>query len=77
VYFANNEIRFEVTGPAKIRAVDSGDLANGEPFQSDHRRADHGRCLLILQSSGEAGTVHVRASAEGLEVGELTMPAGK
>jgi beta-galactosidase len=66
VYANDAMIHFAVSGPAKIRAVDSGDLASRESFQADHRRAYHGRCLLIIQSQTQTGTIEVTASSDGL-----------
>jgi beta-galactosidase len=76
IYFADNSVTFEVTGAARLRAVDSGDLTSRERFQSDHRRVDHGQCLLIIQSASiAAGTISVRATADGLAAGECTLSA--
>ena len=64
---AGNMIRFALTGPGSIAAVDSGNAASDEPFQADHHSAFNGMALVIVRSkAGQAGRVHVMASAEGL-----------
>ena len=61
---AENVVRFAVTG-GSILALDNADLADHEPYRSDHRRAFNGRGLAILRA-GEPGELRVVASAEGL-----------
>ena len=58
-------IQFQVTGPGKLIAVDSGSVVSTEPFQVMERRAFQGRCLGVLRATGR-GTVALTASAEGL-----------
>lgn len=77
VFATDNQIQFEVTGPAEIRAVDSGNLSTTESFQGNERKAYQGKCLLILQSKGEAGTIAVRARSEGLIEAKATISASE
>ena len=64
---SNNEVKFAVDGPGEILAVDNGDATSFEPFQSGHRHAYNGLCLVIVRSkAGKAGEVTVRATSEGL-----------
>jgi len=74
---ADPVIRFDVSGPGKNIGVGSGDHRSTESFQADRRRALQGRALLFVQSTEEPGTIHVRASAEGLEGAELTISNGR
>ena len=60
------EISFEVIGPAAIVGVDNGDLDSPEPFKSNQRETRDGHCLMIVQSSREAGKIKVVAKAKGL-----------
>ncbi len=67
---ANNLVRFTVTGPGSIAAVDNGNAASEELFQADHHSAFNGLALVIVRSkAGQAGRVHVTASADGLTQG--------
>ena len=64
---ADNLVKFAVTGPGAIRAVDNGKAASEEPFHADHRKAFSGMALLIVSSQqGQPGRIHVVATSEGL-----------
>ncbi len=64
---ADNEITFEVTGPARIVGTDNGYQASWESFKSPIRKAWKGKALVILQSKrAERGEVILSAKAEGL-----------
>jgi beta-galactosidase len=59
------EIHFEASGPGTIAGVDNGDLDSPEPFKSNHRETRDGHCLVIVQSSREAGKIRLVARAKG------------
>jgi beta-galactosidase len=63
---AADHVKFTVSGPGKMVAVDSGNVVSIEPFQASERRAYQGRCLAILRATGQ-GTIKLSASAEGME----------
>jgi beta-galactosidase len=64
---ADNLVHFSVTGAGVIAAVDNGNAATVELFHADHRKAFNGLALLIVWSRpGEAGSIRVVATAEGL-----------
>jgi len=73
VYAAENPIHFSLVGPASIAAVDSGDLASQESFQSHTRHAFHGQCVLIVRSTTDAGEVSIQASSDGLLSGHINI----
>lgn len=58
-------VKFNVSGPGKIIAVDSGSVISTEPFQAMQRKAHQGSCLAILRATGQ-GKVTLSASADGL-----------
>jgi len=65
---AGNSIHFDIEGPGEIVATDNGDASNMEAFPSHDRQAFNGKCLVIVRGKpGEAGTLKVTASAEGLK----------
>ncbi len=70
---ADNLVKFQVTGAGGIRAVDNGNAATDEPFQADHRKAFSGMALLIVDTQGKAGQIHVTASSEGLAGATTTL----
>ncbi|MGH7490982.1 MAG: beta-galactosidase GalB [bacterium] len=64
---ADNLINFEIIGEGKIIGVDNGYQASHEPFKANYRKAFNGMCLVVLQSSGKAGSISLTASSEGLK----------
>ncbi|HVZ65331.1 MAG TPA: beta-galactosidase GalB [Lacunisphaera sp.] len=73
---AANRLHFEVTGPAEIAATDNGDATSFESFQSKDRSAYNGMALVIVRTKlGGAGTITLKATAEGLPPAETTLTA--
>ena len=71
---AENLVSFEITGPARIAAVDNGDAATTEPFRGNSRHAFAGMALLVIRTErGHAGHITVSASAEGLRPASVTL----
>jgi beta-galactosidase len=70
---ADAEVKFDLTGPAKIIGIGNGDLSNHENCQGDTHRTFQGRGLVILQSNGSGGGITVQASAPGLEPASVTL----
>jgi beta-galactosidase len=69
---ADNLVKFSVTGPATIAAVDNGNAASVEPFHADSRKAFNGLALVILRSRpGQPGRVRLTATSEGLTRGVI------
>jgi beta-galactosidase len=59
-------VTFEVEGPATTVAVASGDYSKPQSYQGKQRQLFNGRAQVVIRSTGQAGTVIVRATAEGL-----------
>jgi beta-galactosidase len=73
---AGHLVRFQVSGPGSIAAVDNGNAATIEPFQSDSRNAFNGLALLIVRSQpGQAGKIQVSAVSDGLQAGAAVLTA--
>ena len=64
---ANNQIDFEIEGPGEIVGVSSGDPTNHESFKGKSHRALNGKCLVIVQSTRQAGEIKISANSAGLE----------
>jgi len=64
---ADAEVKFELTGPAKIIGIGNGELSNNENCQGDTHRAFQGRGLAILQITDISGNITLKASTPGLE----------
>ena len=67
---ATDFITFELSGPGRILAVDSGDNSSHESFQAGARHAYQGQCVAILQSTASPGEITLKAAAPGLTCGD-------
>lgn len=70
---ADHVVTFTADGPGAVKAVGSGDPVTTESYVGDRRRAYRGRCLVVLESTGERGDVRLRAEADGLAAAETTV----
>jgi beta-galactosidase len=70
---AENELTFELSGPARIIGIGNGDLNSFEPVQDLKHKAYRGRGLAILQSTRSPGEVTVKVTADGLEPALATL----
>ncbi|MEP7127297.1 MAG: beta-galactosidase GalB [Chitinophagales bacterium] len=70
---ADNEVQFKISGEGFIAGVDNGSETSTESFKADHRKANHGLCLAIIQSKQNAGTIQLTASSPGLQNATLTI----
>jgi beta-galactosidase len=64
---ADNEVAFEIQGEGRIIGVDNGNQASHEDFKGNRRKAFHGLCLAIVQSTAKAGRIQVTATSPGLK----------
>lgn len=66
----HDRITFTVDGPGRLAATDNGDPTSFDPFTSPTREAFNGLALAIVRPErGAGGTIHVRASGDGLQAG--------
>lgn len=71
-----NEIQFAVSGPGEIVATDNGDPTDRTVFPSHDRKAFNGLALVIVRAQpGQAGTIVVSASADGLTAASVMIDA--
>jgi len=66
-------IGFDLKGPGKIAGVDNGDLWSTASYKGAERKAYHGRCLVIVRSQTQSGSIQLTASAEGLPRQKITL----
>jgi beta-galactosidase len=71
---ASDAVKFEVSGPGKIIAVDSGSVVSTEPFQASERKAYQGRCLAIVSATGK-GAFKLTARSGDLEPASVEIAA--
>jgi beta-galactosidase len=63
---ASDEIIFELEGEGRLLGVDNGDPRSHEDYRSNRRHAFNGLALAIVQSTGKAGPIQLRATAPSL-----------
>ncbi|MDR3367378.1 MAG: DUF4982 domain-containing protein [Prevotellaceae bacterium] len=69
----SGEVTFEVSGAARLIAVDNGDHSSDELFAGNKRTLHNGFAMAILRSSKTAGTAKIKATAAGLKSAEKTL----
>lgn len=69
----DKEITFEVKGSAKLLGVDNGWKKSVQKFQTNVNTTHNGKTLLIVQATGEPGTIEVIAHVEGMEDASVTI----
>ena len=71
---------FSLTGPGQIIGIGNGDPDSVESYQNLQRHAFHGRCLVVIRSSTQAGKLRLIAKSAGLKSAETnlrTSPAAR
>ena len=74
---ANDLITFKLSGPGVIAAVDNGDNASEEPFQTTSRHAYQGGCVAFVRSKAMAGRTIVTATGYETMFGPISGSTGK
>jgi beta-galactosidase len=73
---ADADIEFSLSGRGKIIGVDNGRPDSHESYQGSRRKDFNGLALVLLQSSGMAGHMVLKAAAPALTGAELELIAG-
>lgn len=64
---ADNQIFFEVEGHGRIEGVDNGSQTSLERFKDNNRKAMYGKCLVVLRSAKQQGTLKLTAKGVDLK----------
>ena len=67
------EVTFEITGPARLIGIGNVDLQSTESGKTNRHQTFQGRGLAILQTTATPGEIVVKATAPGLEAGQVTV----
>jgi beta-galactosidase len=70
---ADHEIAFEIQGEGKLVGLDSGNPLSHENYKASRRKAFHGLCLAIVQSTAKAGRIQLTATSPGLKSGSAAV----
>jgi len=70
----HNSVKFSISGPGEIIAVDNGDPTSHESFQATERKVFNGLALVVVRSKkGETGTIELNASSDGLKSTKISI----
>lgn len=75
VPYAENLVKFQLSGEGLIAAVDNGSQISHEPFKADYRKAFHGACIAVIESKSKAGRIALKAVSEGLQPASVVIEA--
>jgi len=70
---AENLLKFETEGPGTIVGVGNANPVSIESCQLPQRKAWRGKCLVIIRSENEPGTILLKVSSDGLSSNEITI----
>jgi beta-galactosidase len=73
----NKLINFEVKGPATIAGVANSDVFSDELWQGNKRSTNNGRCLIVLRTTNQSGSIELIAKTKGLKPDKLLFNATK
>lgn len=73
VPIADNEIAFEISGPAKIIGVGNGDPSGHEPDKATQRKVFGGLAQVIVQSQTQPDAIRFTAHSPGLASSTITL----
>jgi beta-galactosidase len=63
---ADPAVRFALSGPGVIAGIGTGDMTTMESYQANPHHVFHGRALIVIRSTPQAGEIKLVASAPGL-----------
>jgi beta-galactosidase len=72
---ASNLVQFLVDGPGAVVAVDNGSNVDHDSFAATQRKAFEGYAIAIVRATAASGEIRLRATADGLMPGEITLTA--
>ncbi len=75
-YLANNRVDFTVTGPGTIIGTDNGDAKCVDSFKLPWKNAYAGRCIVVIQSTKQAGKITVTATVDGIPGKAIQIESG-
>lgn len=70
---ANNQVQVSVSGPGKLIGLDNGNPRDHTSMKSNNRKVFNGLALGVIQTTGQAGTIHITISSPGLKAVTLDL----
>lgn len=74
---ASYKVKYSISGPGRLLALDSGSITNHERFKDTERTTFQGRSLAIVQAKKDEGEIVLRVESEGLEPTSVTLTIGQ
>ena len=71
----NHKLKFTISGPGIILAVDNGNNSSHEPYKATERTVYQGEAVALIQASANSGAITLTVSAPGLEGSTVTVNA--
>ncbi|MBE0649489.1 MAG: DUF4982 domain-containing protein [Bacteroidales bacterium] len=68
---ADNLVNFTITGPGRIAGVANGNETSHNPFKAHHCNAFFGKCMVVIESTHQSGTIQLTATSKGLPNGQI------
>jgi beta-galactosidase len=75
VKWADSQVSLEVTGAGELIALGTANPMSEELYVGNQRKAWNGRLMAVVRSSGQAGEIILKASADGLNATEIRLNA--
>ncbi|MFC5411811.1 glycoside hydrolase family 2 TIM barrel-domain containing protein [Larkinella bovis] len=66
-------VSFQISGIGTLAGVGNANPTDLSSFQKPQKNTFRGRCLAILRPTPQTGTITLKATAPGLEAGEITI----
>jgi beta-galactosidase len=70
---ADNTVQFALNGPGVIAGIGNGDMGTLESYQANPHCVFQGRALVVIRSTGHAGTLILTAQTAGLADATVTI----
>jgi beta-galactosidase len=74
---AGNRLHFAISGPGVIAGVDNGNGKDPDPYTGTERNAFHGRSLVVIRSTRDAGKIRLEAGSQGMTSACITIRSEK
>jgi beta-galactosidase len=74
---SDNLVSFQVSGPGVIAAIDNGNNASHDPFQTSQRKAFQGQCIAFIKANASSGKIKITATSPGLKSDSVRIQASK
>ena len=74
---ADQLITFSLFGPGTIAGLGNADMKSEDPYQGVQCHVFHGRALVVLRSTEQAGTLNLTAQSSGLTSAEVQITTSR